>query len=94
MNKHTPGPWNWYDNPHGGATVQAKGMTVAGVLAQGALPAPAQAVCDANARLIAAAPDLYDAALAMLEAEPYLASDESHLAREKLRAAVAKANGQ
>ncbi len=94
MNKHTPGPWSWYGNPNGGARVQTASVGIANVLSRAGVAYPPQASCEANARLISAAPDLYEAAVAMLEAEPYLASDESHLAREKLRAAVAKANGQ
>lgn len=95
MSKHTPGLWAWYNNPHGGAVVYASGGAgIADVLSRSGVASPVQETCEANARLIAASPDLYDAAVELLSTEPYLSSPAFDSAREKLRAAVAKASGR
>ena len=59
--KHTPGPWRWSQNPHGGARVETQSVGVADVLSRAGVPHPVQESCAATARLIAAAPELLEA---------------------------------
>ena len=88
--KHTPGPWTIVDPEAGGWCVQSRDMTSKarnGGFVSAVCPGPDG---PANARLIAAAPDML-AALERLEAvrEP---GDEI-AALEQARAAIAKAKG-
>jgi hypothetical protein len=82
---HTPGPW------------QAKRGTIVGEAGAGRIVAILDTVDehdDANARLIAAAPELLEAARML---EPLLASDKSNDWNEELvtlRAGIAKAEGR
>jgi hypothetical protein len=98
--EHTPGPWVVYDDSNNGKTnrieIAALGKTVARIyhsVPEEDLP---------NARLIAAAPDLLEAAkLALQSAESWIhdqldgtSSLESALAElEPVRAAIAQATG-
>ena len=59
--KHTPGPWRWSQNPYGGARVETQSVGIADVLSRAGVPHPVQESCAANARLIAAAPELLEA---------------------------------
>ena len=63
----TPGPWRWSANPSGGARVDAARIGIADVLSRAGVAHPVQESCIANARLIAAAPDLYEALEALLD---------------------------
>ncbi len=88
MTTHTPGPWKVADvNPHGKAPNRRWLVT----------PDVAVAKTAANARLIAAAPDLLEACRAALPAmaaheETGCDCPDSEAARQ-LRAAIAKAEG-
>lgn len=62
----TPGPWTWFATPHGARVHVGHEVRVADVLSGS--NAPTQAGCEANARLIAAAPDLFDALHSLLSA--------------------------
>ena len=99
---HTPGPWGVPDwNEFGVITVtNAHGQPVAGVYLW-----PEKAQEEANARLIAAAPDLLEAFTNYLEAEdiynkavtPQATAKAGYAVREKreaARAAIAKASPQ
>ena len=89
--KHTPGPWRYA--PTNTETVShlvrcSEGYAVADVTHWFDLPA------DANARLIAAAPDMLEALefiAGYAAMEPRIASDEVVI--ERARAAIAKATG-
>lgn len=96
MSAHTPGPWKVVAHPkvarvesmrsvgHG-----ANGMASVAWLTGGALNQ------EANARLIAAAPDLLAALKDLLAAQMYLDDDERVLEAEKLAcAAISKAEGK
>lgn len=84
---HTPGPWEVLAGPEwGGFTVG--GQRIVATMREWGFPGEAEA----NARLIAAAPDL----LAALEsAEDVLSETDTHLSTlHKVRAAIAKAKGE
>lgn len=88
MNKHTPGPWTFYDDRGDGKTgrieIVAMGKTVARIYNS----VPAEDV--PNARLIAAAPELLDALQTILN---IALMDEGALARTikaEARTALAK----
>ena len=100
--QHTPGPWTWLRNDAcagaalKGCYVRGGGVELAMVEAR---PVASQSVCEANARLIAAAPELL-AALEAIYAEvaggskPY--SGDSYLPPhlvDAITAAIAKATG-
>lgn len=92
MSKHTPGPWRLNDNTKYwktnifSITVRKHGVsssTVANIPARATIPV---SEAWANARLIAAAPDLLEAVKAALsDDQPYI---------EKCKAAIAKATGK
>ena len=98
MNKHTPGPWrlnennNWKTNPFS-VTVRkfgVHGTTIANIPTRMTVPPQEQ---QANARLIAAAPDLLEA-LQTLPQGPLYTDDEINLWVEKASAAIDKATGE
>lgn len=98
--KFTPGPWHWSANPHGGARVEAPGIGIADVLSRAGVPHPVQGHCIANARLIAAAPDLLEACEAAQKELNAIAGYSGAAgnwplqdALEAVRAAIAKARG-
>lgn len=80
MNKHTPGPWNIeINNHHAGSIATVYGCTdgYAEIWSENwvdtGMPREER---DANARLIATAPDLYDAVAAVIDAtRDYLPPD-------------------
>lgn len=88
--KFTPGPWSFRTNPNysldffGGGTALICNVRIANQ--------------DANARLIAAAPELLEACIEALEndesCEGFNAANMDQALREKLRAAIAKAAGK
>lgn len=113
MSKHTPGPWRYattgevmcgYGQPLGVAQ-EGKPNLVAGIFGDvsGGLP-----TADANARLIAAAPELLAGAMAMMAVRERVHSHKGSLTRGSyeafladeakatalLRAAIAKAEGE
>ena len=96
MSKHTPGPWtaNKPTQSNGRAEVHAGPMLVAQAF-NWLLDAEGDEQCWADARLIAAAPDLLAALNDMLNAEnsyPYGGMSESEIAAiGKARAAIARA---
>ena len=103
--KHTPGPWFIFGNGHcvGGAntdpTTLAEHPTAGIAMCGMARREPAE--CEANARLIAAAPDLLAALQGLDEAYcragTALTRDERHEDRCRLiaaRAAILKATGE
>jgi hypothetical protein len=98
MSKHTPGPWrlnennNWKTNPFS-VTVRKFGVhstTIANIPTRMTVPPQEQ---QANARLIAAAPDLLEA-LQTLPQGPLYTDDEINLWVEKASAAIDKATGE
>lgn len=89
---HTPGPWNCQPisdrvlNHHGGFVIQAQGGKQRFIY-----PVP-EAEIEANARLIAAAPELLEACL---EARGWFKNDGAAAkVRAKLDASIAKAEGK
>jgi hypothetical protein len=88
MSKHTPGPWDI-----------AKGKTYCAIRTDERVIADMRLVGlhhnEANARLIAAAPELLDALQAALEALRGSAGfDEINNAKKQVKAAIAKATGE
>lgn len=99
MSVHTPGPWVVWENPSGGAEVEAAGVSIADVKSRGGVPHPTQEHCLANARLIAAAPDMLEALNALFgaELERCMSLDgkpDQTEAVARARAAIAKAEGK
>jgi len=83
--QHTPGPWRIGD----------AGFTVFGPPKPGALPETIAPVKNrANARLIAAAPDLLAALEALLDRDPAPPLEKIGAVYVNARAAIAKARGQ
>lgn len=87
MTTHTPGPW--FTKREGFSTVYVDARIGGGLLQEVAAVGPQEGGIqqqDANARLIAAAPELLEACKAALsDDQPYI---------EKCRAAIAKATGK
>lgn len=95
MSKHTPGPWSFNgrvikrDYRHIGLSADA-GETIAAVTGgktSGPFFVEDDNECIANARLIAAAPDLLDALYEIVAGDPYCQSSAGVIAR----AAISKA---
>ena len=87
MNKHTPGPWfsQYDDNGFYEIGSEAVSLRLAFTFGEGDTD-------EANARLMAAAPDLLEALNAMVE---YTSSQEyDHAAVKQACAAIAKAKGE
>lgn len=89
--KHTPGPWSFYTEPqpNGCPVVGSNGLLIC-MLGHSVRMADQKEIALANARLIAAAPELLEA---LVDAIVYL---QNHLPDEALaphRAAVYKAMG-
>ena len=90
MNKHTPGPWKFYDDSNDGKTNRIEIVAIGKTVARIYHSVPAEDL--PNARLIAAAPDL----LAALKAAVDLMEQEDFATLTlvpKFRAAIAKAEG-
>ena len=84
MNAFTPGPWSAELDGYS-YNVNSLQVSVAFV------PAGGDAESGANARLIAAAPELYAAAVAYLDSVDSDDSEREFQAEKSLRAAIAKA---
>jgi len=107
MSTHTQGPWRIGSNSVGGPTITTadKRSTIADIRTCGSVHCggPQHPETNANARLIAAAPDLLDALCEMIEGDeeaimraealgiPF--PEEMLGAYKKARAAIAKATG-
>src|SRR5688572_12981630 len=95
-NTHTPGPWMVASHPVNGRlpiVSQANGRSVGAVSWLGDMPEGFKGhedECMANARLIAAAPELLDALIDILVTEPALKGGPY----DRAMAAVAKAEGR
>ena len=89
MNKHTPGPWRiGTPPPNGEQTIGTQqGLMVAVATTGAGTPT------EANARLIAAAPDLLEALNALADYVDDRAGDNECRPLENARAAIAKAEG-
>ncbi len=97
MNKHTPGPWAAEFGSYGSFAIEAERAGIGGGLLVLASRNQHPLLADqmhANARLIAAAPDLLEA---LRTADRTFAENgllACHAARQEIRAAIAKAEGQ
>jgi hypothetical protein len=87
--KHTPGPWAVADV--GEVVVCATGRTLCDVYSS---PATGDEQADADANLIAAAPDLLEALEAAHWWLVFFGTDHLEPVRARCRAAIAKARGQ
>ena len=100
--KHTPGPWSIdrTSERHGqrpyGISAGKRGPTPKKIVNWGGMSAPASQESEANARLIASAPDLLEAleTLTSVLAAPSLDRDAVEPAYRKAVAAIAKATGE
>lgn len=101
--QHTPGPWVFVDAETKAVEGFAKQCVIRGAGKQIAAfswqtPSkafPSREESKANARLIAAAPDLLRAGEALLDAaERHIFGDECKAERDAFSAAIAKARGQ
>ena len=88
--KHTPGPWTFYDDSNDGKTNRIEIVAIGKTVARIYHSVPAKDL--SNARLIAAAPDLLEALLMVLD-DPN-ALDGRPRTYEYVRAAIAKATGE
>ena len=84
MSKHTPGPWELWGTASPSQVIAAENYFVAQTLGRND---------EANARLIAAAPDLLVACKELLEVWEE-APAYGHASAVKARAAIAKAEGE
>lgn len=93
MRSHTPGPWlAEHDEQSGHYDIVANGSVVAQVHYVDNAPCP---IGKADARLIATAPELFDALEALLNgSERHIFGDECKVERLAAYAAIAKATGQ
>ncbi len=95
MNDHTPGPW--LAEPDGANDWKVRSDDYGTIVNRNCYPdAKVDTTVEADARLIAAAPDLLATAAAMIRAIDNMTTEEfmmgrDHEQREALRAAVAKA---
>lgn len=92
MSNYTPGPWRVKPNSVGGPTVGPEGSVVADIRTYGGphVGGRQHPQTDANARLIAAAPDLLEACRAAW----WNSLDLPEPVREMLSAAIARATGE
>lgn len=86
MNKHTPGPWSFYDDSNDGKTNRIEIVAIGKTVARIYHSVPAQDL--PNARLIAAAPDLLEALEFVIRGVP-----DTWEGVQQARAAIAKATG-
>lgn len=104
--KHTPGPWEarciesqeWaIDAPNGDPTIGYSSWTaLASVYGSNDFRREGEAVAEANARLIAAAPELLAACAGLLDAlrTSGVSNGAIRFAEDQARAAIAKAEGR
>ena len=95
MSKHTPGPWtaNKPTRDNGRAEIHAGCMLVAQAF-NWMLDAEGDEQCWADARLIAAAPDLLEALKEIVDAADGAGWEQLDPSFKKARAAIAKATGE
>ena len=101
MRKHTPGPWAVEDSIDGPIVYSEKTEVIISDCKNFAVPSGSiHEQCSANARLIAAAPDLLDALEAMLAhtacidpTQGYIPEDDFSAVKQA-RAAISKAKGE
>jgi hypothetical protein len=93
-NAYTPGPWKWTRTLDGLNALESDSIAY-GILVCAEDNAPQDLNDEANARLIAAAPDLLEAILALDDLRGAWAPPEETIkaAWSKARAAIAKATG-
>ncbi len=93
--KHTPGPWtsdeHEHDEPYQPIRIRAAGRTLCKIWLDDAPVHDFNAEQRANARLIAAAPEMLNA---LHKAEQQLDYGQFDAAQDVLRAAIAKAEGR
>ena len=90
--KHTPGPWRAIIRKNGGGITNAfVDMQSGGHIA---IPLNNPETAEANARLIAAAPELLEALQTWIAACDTGTHTDINQAREQARAAIAKATGE
>jgi hypothetical protein len=90
MSNHTPGPWKVsrrFDVYQDTQTLGVGGTFIASTKGNWELPESVNRVCEADAKLIAAAPDL-------LKALQDILIFDSALSQENARAAIRKAKGE
>ena len=88
MNKHTPGPWNRIKGDRNVYSASGTVCKTPAIIGGGS----AAANWEANARLIAAAPDLLEALSEIInDGGKFVMTHETH---RKARAAIAKARGE
>lgn len=92
MSKHTAGPWECVKRSHGAMLVRSEASGVNGYLAEIYSSRPSER--DANARLIAAAPELLDALIQIADAGDQEQSMYLDPHIDMARAAIAKATGE
>lgn len=96
MSKATPGPWTFEKFKDGMCCIQAilprdgGGTYLQGLAWTVGLTPPAD---EYNARLIAAAPEMYEALKAVMALPDNRTTEEWRAAHAKMRAAIAKAEG-
>lgn len=88
MNKHTQGPWEFVDNSLVGPKIDNKPVWLRPVILRSET-----GIAEADARLIAAAPDLLEALELLLRLHELISPIEGDEVR-KTRAAIAKARGE
>lgn len=91
MSKHTPGPWQWFATEDGRARVNPVSGGL--VIAECSTRNPFDAEQSANARLIATSPELYEAAMQVVEHMEW-STPQAKAAYDALCAALAKARGE
>ena len=91
--KHTPGPWSvtWCND---GWCVEARPCGICETHIYGDAGSPSMPEREANARLIAAAPELLEAAKQALQVFVDQGWDDDLSAAKSLKAAIAKAEGK
>jgi hypothetical protein len=98
MSKHTPGPWRVGNSFMESGVFSADGKTIVALTHGSARYYRRQeqiAEQDANARLIAAAPDLLEALMGLrLYVDPMMGGEEVDNAIRAANAAIAKATGE
>lgn len=96
--KHTPGPWSVYAPQFGfSAITEPDGKLIFGLAAGNAKERRGEAECAANARLIAAAPDMLEALERIVKVGIHEIHDWRAVAlrmQETALAAIAKATGE
>ncbi|GFM89400.1 hypothetical protein PSCICO_47990 [Pseudomonas cichorii] len=91
MTKHTPGPWAVDESRHEGAINRKDPFRHIGMVSQFLHDASSRAENEANAKLIAAAPDLLSIAERVLAKLDHPVCCVTSSDAEELRAAIAKA---